>query len=199
MRKLFVVTSAALLLAGSVWAQQAVISPAQLALQETLEKRISCDFAEATLAEVVEFLKTALGINIVVFAPFDQSQAPITLSLKNVTASTVLRYATRQAGLQYVLVDGVVYIAAQQDALNLEPTYFKHYEITDVLAPVSNTGTTASAGGTATTGGAAVAGGNVLSLQDAQALVAFIVQCTGPENWTNVAASPTYAPVPNSN
>lgn len=146
--------------------------PRQLALEERLQQRMSCDFQEMPLAEAVEYLREQLQINITLDAGIDLEQAPVTLSRKDVPARSILEWITRQTGLQYALADGNVCISSPQRALRSEPMYFKQHDVMDLTMPVS--GAAQQPTGT---------GGTTMNANEQEALRQFLMECTGRQNW----------------
>jgi hypothetical protein len=161
------------------------ISPQQLALQDRLEQRISCEFQGVPLTEVLQYFRDTLQVNIALNALWEQEQAPVTLALKDVPARTALRWAIRQAGLRYVLLDGTVCVAPPEIALRAEPTYFKQYDVMDLAGP-PGTGF-GQAAGNASVGG------------EDEALVRFLAQCTGQMQWDAVSPGGDAAGAPTQN
>ena len=174
-----------LMLAPASIADQRYLSPRQLFLEDRLQTRISCDFPGVPLAEAVAYLREQLQINITLEVGYEQEQALVTLTLKDVPAQTVLQWITHQTGLRYVLLDGVVYIAPPQQALHSEPMYFKQYDVMDLVVPagVGFGGQTAATG----TGGQ----GSTLSSNEQEALRQFLMECTGRANWDETTTNET--------
>jgi hypothetical protein len=179
MKNVFLIALGAgiLALAPASLAEKHYLSPQQLLLEERLQKRISCDFQGVPLNEAVAYLREELQINITLDADYEQEQALVTLSLKDVPARTILQWMMRQTGLRYALVDGAVYIAPPQKALRSEPRYFKQYDVADIVAPAGG-GFSGQSGGTG-----ASSQGSTLSADDREALRQFLMECTGRENW----------------
>ena len=160
-----------------------------LPLQLKLDKSVSCSFQQTPLSEVLQFFRGTLDINLVLAESASQfAEKPITLAVRDIPAHQALTWALRQAGLQYVFANGVVYVAERQQALRAEPVSFRQYDVSDLLTPLpTSTGTSTATSGTGTgttTGSGTTTGGT--SSSGAEDLIRLIVIFTGRENWDEV-------------
>jgi hypothetical protein len=92
------------------------------ATRESLARRLAAEFVEAPLADVLEFLSDALGVEIytnwkAIEAAAIPRDAPVTIHLAKVRGAMALELALEQAGdqLAYVIRDGVVIVSTVED------------------------------------------------------------------------------------
>jgi|GEM_PF-619219 len=114
------------------------------AILKALRTDLTVNFKNTSFTDVQEYLKTRLDLNIIV-DPDALKEAeiatdtPITLSLKNVSARTVLRKLFADVGLTYVLKDEAIYVVSAQKARSL--MVVRSYYVADLLAGMSSLGT----------------------------------------------------------
>ena len=77
------------------------------AMQLLLRQRITCDFREAELVDVVDFLRRASGINMV-FDPRLQAD-PITLTVNDMQMSSVLYWIETLSGCTISYINQAIY------------------------------------------------------------------------------------------
>jgi len=108
-----------------------------------LQKRISVDFNEVPLGDVVEFLRSVLDVNIILDSESIYRQEPenilITLKLHEVRARTLLKFLTRYADMKYSIIDGVIFISPDI----IEPVYLRLYDVRDLIFTVPDFGSLA--------------------------------------------------------
>ncbi len=114
------------------------------ALLKALASDISVNFKNASFSDVQDYLETRLGLTIVVDPDALKeaeisSDTPLTLSLKNVTARTVLRKLFADLGLTYVLKDQLIYVVSAQKARSL--MVVRSYYVADLLAGMGTVST----------------------------------------------------------
>jgi tetratricopeptide (TPR) repeat protein len=88
------------------------------AVEERLQGPISLHVTETPLHQVIDDLRTATGLNIVLDTPALQNEGidlryPVTIQLDNVSAATALRLVLRQGRLTWTKVDGVVLVTTE--------------------------------------------------------------------------------------
>ncbi|HMC89258.1 MAG TPA: hypothetical protein VKI17_06905 [Gemmataceae bacterium] len=121
------------------------------AILRALSEKITVNFKNTKLQDVLDTLETKLGVTLV---PPDQESlkeieasydTPITLNLRGVSARTVLRKVFADLGMTYVIKDESIYIVSQQRAKELMVT--RAYYIGDILAAMSTAPVQPLAGG----------------------------------------------------
>jgi type II secretory pathway component HofQ len=80
-------------------------------IRTALKQKVSFEFAETALGEVLRFLKALTGVDFVLDPELaERGKEPVTLALTNVSLASALDLITDQTGLSYVLKDGAVHI-----------------------------------------------------------------------------------------
>ena len=98
-----------------------------------LNQRITLDFRDAPLTEVVDFLRDAAKMNIVV-APAVMLNAPnITLKSSNMTLGNILNWVTKLSNINFGFLNGALYIS---DKPIVEASVTKMYDISDMTLPI---------------------------------------------------------------
>jgi general secretion pathway protein D len=122
---------------------QAFRSPLELEIERKLDEPIApFDFQQTPLAEVIDFLRDATGINIVVDWPGLEmagitTNHPVTLRLERVRFRSALNLLIRQIGLTYSIRDDVLLISTpMREQGQLIP---RVYDVADLVVPVRNT------------------------------------------------------------
>lgn len=117
--------------------------PGPRTLQERLERRISVDFQDQPLKDVLDYLRETEGVSFA-YRPSDLEfdSLPVNLTLHDVPLATVLDLALEGRGLAWQARDGYVRILAQRAARRLEP---KVYDVRDLLAQTADRQTPAVA------------------------------------------------------
>ena len=101
----------------------------------SLRQTVSVDFADTPLDEVVNMLRELLAVNIVLDDEGDDAKF-INLQLRNVPASSVLRWVTYLARLDYTVTDHAIYIGPRSRIARMGRVYFRQYDVTDLLVPL---------------------------------------------------------------
>lgn len=176
-----------------VCAQTPQTMPAwKLKLRDRLAQRTSIAVQSTPLIEVVEVLRGALKVNIVLDADATISEKLITLDLQDTPGDTILGWVTRQAGLDYVLADEAVYISLPAQVRTAEPRATRQYDVTDVILPAGTLAARGSSGSSSgnnsnDSGNNSSSGGGFSNADAAKDLMTLIVTFTGRENWDQVA------------
>jgi hypothetical protein len=107
------------------------------AILKALGTDITINFKNTSFRDVQDYLETRLGLTIMVDADALKdaeisSDTPITLSLRSVSARTVLRKLFADLGLTYVLKDESIYVVSAQKARDL--MVVRSYYVADILA-----------------------------------------------------------------
>lgn len=156
---------------------------------ETL--KVSLNFTDAPLAEVVDFFREITGVNILVSKGVKDSgdDHPVTLKVDELKAVDALALITQMVDLSYKLEDGVLMIVTKEETK--QDTYLELYDVRDLLfhlrdfqAPEISLGS-GGAGegdlGVTITGGEDTSG----SLEDPAVLVDLIKNHTCGTSWTD--------------
>jgi len=106
-------------------------------VRDKLQRPVTFNFVDTPLDQVVQFLQTVTGINIVV----DQrvltaGEYRITLSLTDVPLEDALDFALEMVGLRWIVRKGVIFISDTQ-GVQAEP-YTRIYDIRDLIGDVPN-------------------------------------------------------------
>lgn len=156
---------------------------------ETL--KVSLNFTDAPLSEVVDFFREITGVNILVSKGVKDSgdEHPVTLKVDELKAVDALSLITNMVDLSYKLEEGVLMIVTKEETK--KDTYLELYDVRDLLfhlrdfkAPEISLGSgTAGEGdiGVAITGAEDTEG----SLEDPTVLVDLIKNHTCGTSWTD--------------
>lgn len=98
-----------------------------------LNQRITLDFHDAPLTEVIDFLRDASKMNIVVAPAVVLSAPHITLKSSNMTLGNVLHWVTKLSNTNFGFVNGALFIS---DQLIVEASVTKIYDISDMTLPI---------------------------------------------------------------
>lgn len=108
-------------------------------LEEQLKRTVSFEFTEAPLSQVVEFLRTVSGANIIldrrgIQAAGKDPDMPITLKIKDVSLADALDWVMDLSGLTYSLRKGAIFISDPSQMP--KETYLATYDVRDLLSSV---------------------------------------------------------------
>ena len=103
------------------------------ALAARLNQRITLDFRDAPFADVVDFLRTASRLNIVVAPAVTLSAPGITLKASDMSLGNVLHWLTKLSNTHMGFVDGALFISDQPVA---EASVTRMYDISDMTMPL---------------------------------------------------------------
>jgi type II secretory pathway component GspD/PulD (secretin) len=116
-------TGIAILMAASVAMAETpakATTPAQKKLEQQLKETVlpECDFRQANLADVIDFLRVQAraqkkDINIIMIPAVTDDAPTITLTFKNVALGEVIRYVTEITGSDYRIDDNAVVITGK--------------------------------------------------------------------------------------
>jgi len=105
-------------------------------IETKLKAPIDCDFEETPFPEALDYLRNTLGINIVYDPAADAEDKLVTLRLTDAPAQDLLGWIVRLAGLSYSVVGNVVYVGPRGRPAPTARSYFRQYDVNDVLAPL---------------------------------------------------------------
>jgi len=154
-----------------------------------LEKRVSFDFLDTPLADVVAFLQNLTGVNMVLDpAAIQGDDVPVTLKVNDMRLGAALDWILRLANLQYTLRDEAVFVSSGDRIKEAES--LRIYEVRDLLAQIpdySGSGLPSIGEG----GGGDMGGEGDIFEDDAggdggmtgEELVEFIQDTIAPESW----------------
>ena len=80
-------------------------------IKEALRKRISFDFVETPIGDVIAFIQTLINVNVVVDPDIDR-KTPVTLKVNNMTVGNALQWILKLVGAQMEIKDNALYISA---------------------------------------------------------------------------------------
>ncbi|MCA9270744.1 MAG: STN domain-containing protein, partial [Planctomycetales bacterium] len=109
---------------------------AEARIAKALAKRVTLDFVETPLADVADFMREKIQVEIQVDArALDDvgigTDTPINLHVKNISAAAALRHMLRELDLTYTVVDEVVMITTPEEAETRLQT--RVYPVADLL------------------------------------------------------------------
>jgi len=144
-------------------------------LEDQLRRPVSLDFAETPVSQVVEFLGSATGTNVVLDRQGIQAAGKnpdmlISLKVKDVSFADALDWVMDLTGLGYTLRSGVIFISDPSRLAKRK--YMLVYDVRDLLSPVPDYSgpsfslQTGGAGGGGGSGGSSM--GSALSTQQGQ-------------------------------
>ncbi|MBO1224473.1 MAG: hypothetical protein JYX80_08580 [Candidatus Scalindua sediminis] len=160
---------------------QVVPSPSQNLLSQEMrnalkKKKLSIEFIDTPLSDVVVFLQEKTGVNFVL----DKNAAAtnVNIRLNDVTASTVLKYILPK-GIDAVVKDNVVHIT-------LEPLELRVYDVRDLLINLEDRhpGLIAQVTPTGAGEGEALAGEGKDTYNRVQEIISLITDTVEPASWS---------------
>ena len=80
-------------------------------IREQLARRVTFEFVETPLTEVIPFLQMLTKMSIILDPDLDRSKREITLRVTKMTLARALRWMLRLVELDYILKDGAVFIS----------------------------------------------------------------------------------------
>lgn len=96
--------------------------------------KVSTDFKDTSLDEVVEFLRELAGVNIMVDPALKEKNIQVTLKVKDVSVRTVLNLIAEMNSIGWKYREEVLYLTTP-DKLK-EDVVLKIYDVQDLLAPI---------------------------------------------------------------
>jgi hypothetical protein len=112
-----------------------------------LKKPVTFDFTDATLADVVEFIRDFSGVNLVLDRPALQEEGispdtPVSMRLSGVSLKSALRLVLGQLNLTYIVQNEVLLVTSQVEAQSIVVT--RVYPVADLVVPIQNAGARSS-------------------------------------------------------
>ena len=109
-------------------------------IYDALDKEMLLEFTDAPLSEVIDYIKTAADIPIIIDKrALDDvglgSDTPLTVSLNGVTLRSALKLMLKELDLTYVIRDEVLKITTPEEAENELLT--KVYAVADLVLPIT--------------------------------------------------------------
>jgi hypothetical protein len=98
-----------------------------------LNQRITFDFRDAPLTEVVDFIREVSKINIVIAPAVILSAPHITLKSSNMTLGNALHWMTKLSNTNFGFLNGALFISDQPI---VEASVTKMYDISDMTLPI---------------------------------------------------------------
>jgi type II secretory pathway component GspD/PulD (secretin) len=102
-----------------------------IAMLETL--KVSLNFTDAPLTEVVDFFREVTSVNILISKSVKEGgeDHPVTLKVDELKATDCLALVTKMVDLSYTIEEGVVMIVTQEETK--KNTYLELYDVRDLL------------------------------------------------------------------
>ena len=156
---------------------------------EEMEKKVSFDFLDTPLADVVAFLQNLTGVNMVIDPNATEGDdVPVTLKVNDMRLGAALDWILRLCDLSYALKDEVVYVSTKDRIKDKENLHI--YDVRDLLAripdysgtglPSIGEGGSGGGGGDDLFGGGEGGDGESFTGED---LVDFIKETVAPDSW----------------
>jgi type II secretory pathway component GspD/PulD (secretin) len=98
--------------------------------------KVDADFKEAPLAEVVDFLRDLVGINIIVDREVQDKGVIVSLTAKGISAKTLLNLICGAHELGTRIKDGILTITTKEKAQG--DVHLEIYEVTDIVMPIKS-------------------------------------------------------------
>jgi len=164
------------------------VAPWKKQVFEQMEKRVSFDFLDTPLADVVAFLQNLTGVNMVLDPGAVQGDdVPVTLKVSDMRLGASLDWILRLANLQFILRDEAVFISSKDRIREAEALCI--YDVRDLLAQIPDyTGTGLPSIGEG--GGGGGGGEDLFQGEDdsgggmtGEDLVEFIQETIAPDSW----------------
>ena len=162
---LLALSANALLAAGSL---PGLTASDRLVYQKLETTIVSFTFNEQPLEEAINFLATLGDVNIVIDRKKVEAGKTVTLKLTNVPLLTAVKLVTEQAGLKWIVREGVVFLS-DEEGTKREPVTIV-YDVADFLAippnfkgpniELQSIGAAAARGGSGGSGGGGIFGGD---------------------------------------
>lgn len=145
-------------------------------MQMKLEERLSIEFINTPLRDVISFLQEKSKMNF--FLDKNVPDSDVNIKLDNVPLSVILEYILPK-GLGYVVKDNIVHIT-------LEPLELRVYDVRDLLINLEDRrqGITAQVAGTATEEGNASAGEGRDTFDRVKEIIGLITATIEPASWS---------------
>jgi len=134
----------------------------QTLIYERLQEVISIDFTDTPVIDIIDFIRDAADVNIVVDEPAygDRVLTPISIKLNEVKIESCLRWVLSLADLGYTYRDEAIFISDREFIKEAENNYLAIYDISDLTAVVRDfVGPSLGFGGGGRGGGDSDAGG----------------------------------------
>ncbi|MBI2192880.1 MAG: hypothetical protein HYU36_12950 [Planctomycetes bacterium] len=160
-------------------------------IKSQMEKRISFDFVDTPLVDVVQFLNNLTGANFVLDPKAVAGQdTPVTLKVNDMRLGAAIEWILRLVNLSYTLKDEAIFISTKEGIT--DKVVMRLYDVRDLLATIPDfTGTglpTISEGG----GGGGGGGDDLFGGGDGEGaesftgddLVEFIKTTVAPSSWS---------------
>ncbi len=118
------------------------LTEAELQIREAIKQEVEVRFSDRPLAEVMDTLGKAAGINVLIdqtglHAEGVTSNTPVTLNLMHpISLRSALNHILQPLALSYVIQDEVLKITSEQT--READTYTKVYDVADLVIPIPN-------------------------------------------------------------
>ena len=137
--------------------------PWERRIREAMGKKISFDFVETPLQDVISFIGTLVDVTIVLDREAIRDEPPsVTLKVNDMRLEAALNWVLKLSGLKYTLKDEAIFIS-KPDRIH-DDAVLRMYDVTDLTIDIKNfqgrQQALASDGGYTSTGGSGGGGGD---------------------------------------
>jgi len=176
----------------------------ELRIREAMNKKISFDFVETPLQDVIAFVSSLTDVTIVLDAEAIRDEAPtVTLRVTDMRLEAALNWVLKLVNLKYTLKDEAVFVS-KPDRIHDKPI-LRMYDVTDLTVDIKNfqgrQQALASDGGYSSTGSSGGGGGDDIGEDffgdeddsddeerlTGESLVEFIKRTIAPGTWADDA------------
>lgn len=103
------------------------------AVAARLTQRVTMDFRDAPLGDVVDFLRTATGVNIVVAPAVIVASPSITLKASDMSLGNALHWVTKLSNTHLAFIHGALFLSDQPVS---EASVTRMYDISSMIMPI---------------------------------------------------------------
>jgi len=173
-------------------------------IKESLNKKVTFDFVETPLPDVVNFLSSLVDVTIVLDTPAVKDAPNVTLRVNEMRLQSALNWILKLVALKYTLKDEAIFISKAEAIM--ERPVLRMYDVTDLTIDIKNfqgrQQALASDSGYASTGSSFGGGGGGDMAQEffggdeekteeekltGESLVEFIKKTIAPKTWSDDA------------
>jgi type II secretory pathway component GspD/PulD (secretin) len=109
--------------------------------KETIERKlvavkVDAHFTDAPLAEVADYLRDVVGINVVIDRDAQDKGATVSIKVKDVSARTLLNLVLKAHDLGYLIQENILRICLKEKALG--DVHLEVYDVQDIVRPIQN-------------------------------------------------------------
>jgi hypothetical protein len=105
-------------------------------IKEALNKKVTFDFVETPLQDVVNFLSSLVDVTIVLDTPAVKDAPNVTLRVNEMRLQSALNWILKLVALKYTLKDEAVFISKAENIQ--EKPVLRMYDVTDLTIDIKN-------------------------------------------------------------